>query len=171
MWAVLTKLELTSNGATASFDADSGGGSARHHSDTIPRLGRHDAPHLFYAVEYDRARTEDELRAITHSRADRAKEETKDQRDQRLVDEGEGFEAIEVARSFNCGVRDVHRAREAAGRDTEWGKAPVNGRELTAEQRVARAREMADRGMTAKQIAFALGRSYNTVRRDLGRLD
>lgn len=180
MWAILTKLELTSNGATASFDADSGGGSARHHEANIPRLGRHDAPHLFYAIEYDRARddqereqvierAEDELRAITHSRADRTKEETRDQRDQRMVDDGEGFEAIEVARRFNCGVRDVHRARAAAGRDTQWGKAPVNGRALTVEQRRARAREMEAKGMTGRQIALALKVSYSTVRDDLGR--
>lgn len=180
MLLVLTKLGMTSNGTTAHMDADSGGGSARHHDSTIPRLGAHDAPHLFYAALWDDAETDeqreqilaraiDELDRIQHSRADRTTEESKEDRDERIVEEGVGFPALEVARHFHCGELDVRRARAAAGCDEDYGQLPIDGKAMPTQERQLRVAAMVGMGMTASQITFALGVSYSTIARDLGR--
>jgi len=133
MRVLLTQLELISNGSIARMDGNSGGGSARHYADVIPVLGRHDAPHLYWRERWARATddtereqilaaAEHELRQTRHSSADRTLAETREQRDRRIVAEGEGWSARDVATHFRCGIRDVWAARRAAGRDEENGK-------------------------------------------------
>lgn len=196
MRAVLTQLELTSNGRTASFDSSGGGDS----EPAAPALGLHDAPHLEYARRYASCLVDEDrwkvVRAAERELAGVRRRptpppggswETLEQRNARIVKEGAGHPARAVAVSMKCGERDVERARIAAGRDPEFGRpmrtvkpAIQRGRDEhraagrfapdpEKPERADDARRMADKGMTARQIAFSLGVSYDTVRRYLGR--
>jgi hypothetical protein len=196
MRRVLLQLALTSNAAIASRDANTGGGSARYYSDSLPQLGHGDAPQLHYARLWARA-CEDERRAELvedwqpqHSRADVVRwaeaalegirhssggaidpdeVETKEERDRRIVEFGEGKPAIEVARMACCGVRDVYAARRAASRDEERGRRLKPAGPLSPADRQARARALEREGLNVAQIVRALGVPRITVLRDLGR--
>lgn len=61
----------------------------------------------------------------------------------------------------------VRRIYQERGIDPLTGLEPQKAR--AGEERRLRAREMADRGMSERQIAFALGCDRKQVRRDLGR--
>lgn len=175
MREVLLQLAMVSNGRTASW-APSGGGE----SDAIPTLGQDDAPHLHFARRWDAARDQPERERILQqaqerlkherrSSGDRTKVESKAERDARIVDRCEGLTAQEAAIWARCGVTDVRKAREAAGRETEKGYRPRNGHELDPEARQAEIRRLADdEHMPARQIAQHLELSYSTVLRELG---
>lgn len=171
MHRVLIRLALTTNGRTTSWDSSGGG-----EPDYTPRLGHSDAPHLHYAERWRLAVDEDErskvhaaaadeLDQILKSRGDRTKEESKKSRDARIIREGEGVKAKEVAVRFRCGVTTVHSARRAAGRDLEWGRLP---REVEPASRRAELERLIAAGCSVKQAAFSLGIAYVTARRDLG---
>lgn len=173
---VLVKLALLPNGRTSSFDASrTGGGDV-----PPPSLGFGDAPHRFYGRRFaetsdvdERERllehAEDALRAETHSQAEPTSIETKAARDERLVRDGEGVPARDVAIAFRTGVMDVRRARRDAGRDPEMGYAPREGEQLDVDDRRAEVRRLAALGMTSRAIAFRLDIARSTVLRDLGR--
>lgn len=175
MREVLLQLALTSNGRTASFDV---AGSSE--PDWTPSLTFGDAPHEYYAAWWERCESDSErelcldaarheLHEVRHSRGDRRVQESKSERDKRIVDGFEGIEAGEVAIRVRCGVRDVWSARDAAGRDRDFGRKPRAGPHLSTVDRRAEVDRLAAEGMSARQIAFALGVHYDTVRRDLGR--
>lgn len=88
-------------------------------------------------------------------------------RNERMVREGEGWTVREVAIHFRCGENEVRRARKDAGREPDLGKRPE--RDISAERRRARARELADRGHPVAQIARLLDVSRSTIERDLGK--
>lgn len=180
MRVVLLAFALTSNGATASWDpAGSGGG------DNVPSLGYGDAPHLYWQQQWDQAESDERrarvvrdaekaLEALHHSHADHAVYESKEDRDKRIIEHGEGITAREVARWARCGLRDVWAARAGAGRETEYGRLlPVvvtNGG--AGRPRVVDAEEVARltaNGLDAHQVADELGISYSTTLRALGR--
>ena len=177
MRRVLLGLALTSNGRTASYNPSGGGGD--HQPPLELRPG--DAPHddfldLYARAADDRQReevlhdAEAQLRAIRVARGPKAGAwETQAQRDARIVEQGEGWPALEVARAIHCGINDVRRARARAGRDTEFGRLPRNGRALDEPDRRADVLRMASEGSTERQIAFALGLERTMVRRILGR--
>ncbi len=179
---VLLQLAMTSNGRTVSYDSSGGGTPDYVLVDDRGRakLAQGDAPHLSYATAWDDARddveraavlkaAQDELAGILKSRANPQAVETKEDRDRRIVKEGEGWPAREVANSFRCGLRDVIRAREAAGRDVDYGELRRNGRALTADERAAEVRRMHARGMSEQAIADALGIARGSVRFILAR--
>lgn len=122
--------------------------------------------------------------------------ETRDQWERRLLREGEGFSAKEVAIRFRCGVRDVWKVREAprcalcgcsqvaghsgtcrarrhdveerwVSREREFGREP--GADLSTKERRRRVRDLAEKGHTIAQIARLVGAHRTTVERDLGR--
>jgi transposase len=172
---VLLQLALTSNGRTASY-ASSGGSE----TDYSPSLSFGDAPHLHFAKLWNAAETdgrreevlaeaEETLDAIVRSHGDPGRIETKQELYARIVSEGEGWSARDVATRFRCGISVVWHARAGDGRDIEYGRRPRNGRALTADERQAEVSRLLDEGMSARQIANALRVGYNTVRRDLGR--
>lgn len=182
MRQVLLALALTTNAPAAKMDADSGGGSVRYYSDTLlaGTLGPGDAPHLFYAELYAAAATDDErarvfdeakktLEAILRSRGDPTKVETREQLHARIVEHGEGWPKLEVARWARTSEYVVARARRDAGRDEEFGRPAVDFSELKPEDRRSQVRTRAARGMNAKEIARSMNLPYITVRRDLGR--
>lgn len=175
MREVLVELALTSNGATASFEASTSGG---YYEDTVPELGFHDAPHLHYARKYDEAETNadrlhvlgqarDELKAIRRSSGDPSREESRAERNARIVEHGAGVLARDVAVWARCGIRDVWAARREAGRDEEWGRETSNGHDLADLK--AEIKRRADGGSPARQIAMQLRISYSTVLRALDR--
>lgn len=191
MREVLIALALVSNARTAVWD---GGGSGCTHGDVGERdyalvddrgrgrLAPDDAPDLRYRGLWLAAVTDlqragvlrlarAELKAITRSRGDRTREESKADRDRRIVAEGAGLPAGDVAVWARCGVRDVHRAREAAGRDAQFGWPLQDVRELAPVERVAEVERLHGSGLSARQIERATGLSYSTVLRDLGRKD
>lgn len=172
MREVLLQLSLLSNGRTSSFEA-----SRSSDPDYTPTLSPGDAPQLYYARRWDAAVDDIERAAVLKAAQDCLEEErhsqslstggeTLAQRNARIVAQGEGWEARDVANHFKCGINDVWKARDAAGRDRDRGERP---RELGDTDRRAEIERMAGRGMSARQIAFTLGVGYNTVRRDLGR--
>lgn len=175
MRQVLVQLELTSNGGTLNYEGSSSGG----HDQPVPSLGQHDAPHLHYADLYRRALSPpgralvlqmaaDELDRIRRSRGDPSREETRDERDARIIANGEGYSVDEVAVWARCSKQAVRVARRDAGREEETGKKPINGHELGAGL-VDEIRRRVDRGTPARQVAKALSLSYSTVLRALGR--
>lgn len=182
---VLLQLALTSNGRTVSYDASATGTIDWTLVDDQGRgkLGIDDAPHLTFAKLWDRAQDDqqrqavlkdatDVLAKIRRSSGDPSKEETLQDRDQRIVTNGEGLPAREVAVWARCGVRDVQRARRADGRDTELGHRTRDSHDLNSEQRTAEITRLSiEHNMNARQIAHSLGVSYSTVLRSLGRKD
>lgn len=78
--------------------------------------------------------------------------ESREEWEARLLREGEGFEARDVAVKFSCATRDVTRIRAAAGRDPNLGKVDV--------------RELA-KTMTVREIAERTGMSKSAVHRAL----
>ncbi len=182
MRQTLLALEMTSNARTAAYDS-SGGGSPDYvlvDDHGRGKLDPDDAPHLRYAKEWDRAEDEvaraavlkaaqDTLDRIRRSHADPAAVETKDQRDRRIIKQGRGWPAGEVAIAIRCGITDVHKARAAAGLDLEFGEERVNGRAMTRAQRDAEIVSLRQRGMNPFQIAAKLGIPRTTVRDVLAR--
>jgi DNA-binding transcriptional ArsR family regulator len=174
MREVLLQLALTSNGRTSSYNSS---GGSEH--DYTPTLGAGDAPHLHFARLWNAASSDAQraeifdqaqatLRQVLHSSGDPGRTESKADRDTRIVEVGEALPAREVAYRFHCGIRDVWNARATAGRETEFGRKPRNGRELSPDARRGEVERLAGDGMSARQIAVALDLSYSTVRRDLG---
>lgn len=174
---VLLQLALTSNGRTAAYDS-SGGGTPDYvlvDDDGRGKLDPADAPHLRYAMEWDAAeddsqraevlkRARDELDRIRRSHADPTAVESKEERDRRIVKEGRGFPAAEVAISIRCGITDVHKARAAAGVDLEFGEERVNGRAFSRGARNAEILRLAKLGMNPVQISARLGIPRSSVR-------
>ena len=179
MRQLLAELELTSHGTTPRVDAPGSGGYYQH----VVLAGDHpleDPPHVVFRRLYEAAATDQDREAVIAaarkalkearvSAGDPSREETKADRDRRIVEKGEGWLDTEVARWARCGVRDVHNARAAAGRDLTWGKPIRNGKDLGAEQLRGEVSRLDDTGMPARQIAMALKVSYSTVLRALGR--
>jgi hypothetical protein len=177
MREVLLQLALTSNGRTSSFNSS---GGSQH--DYTPTLGAGDAPHLHFAKLWDAAQDDgrrrtilrdakDVLKTLRQSRGDRTRVESEKELFTRIVNRGEGIGAQELATRMRCGVTLVRKARAEEGRETEYGRAPRNGHELAPAERAAEVRRLAETGMNARQVALALSLPYNTVRRDLGRMD
>jgi hypothetical protein len=144
------------------------------------KLGRGDAPHLHYRSEWDAAgdlavrhevlkAAQAELEHIRRSHADRGAGESRQDRDRRIVNEGDGWPAREVANSFRCGITDVHKARAAAGRDIEYGRRPRNGRELSRAELNAEILRLHRQGLSQDSIANALNIVRNSVRYVLAR--
>lgn len=179
---VLLQLEMASNGSTSTFDS-SGGGTPDYvliDEDGRPRFGVDDAPHLYYRAKWNAAGDDDArtavltaarktLDSIRRSHADRTAAETKEQLAHRIVNEGEGWPARDVANSMRCGIRMVWASREAAGRDVEYGKPQTNGRELSRDERNAVILRMHRQRMSGHQIAAALNIERSSVRYVLAR--
>jgi hypothetical protein len=179
---VLLQLALTSNGRTATYDSSGGGTPDYVLVDDHGRgkLDPADAPHLRYAREWDAAGDAQErarvleaaqktLEHIRHSHADRGADESREDRDRRIVKDGRGWSAADVAIAFRCGITDVYRARTAQGLDAERGEEIINGRALSRTQRNIEIRRLRAQGMNPFQIARKLGLPDQTVRDVLAR--
>lgn len=176
MRRVLLDLEMTSCGVTASLDSNGSGafGSAP------PRSGDFDPPHLRYRREWNAARggterqrilerARDELDSIRVSRAGEGSE-TEAERTRRMLREGEGFTAREVAVRFATTEAAVRRTRSRHGRSPENGTVePMRPMPdaTPAERRERVALLWREHRMSTRRIALVLGVSHETVRRDM----
>lgn len=182
MREVLLQLELTSNGATAAYDSSGGGTPDYALVDDWGRgrLGVGDAPHLTHRAAWRDARDDverrsvleaarAELAAIRRSRANQHAGEPQDALAQRIVQEGRGWPAREVAIAMRCGVRLVWRVRAAAGLDVEFGEPARDGRAMSRDELHAEIRRLHAKGMSGREIATALNIAHGSVRYAMAR--
>jgi len=172
---LLARLEMTATGAITSYSPSGRGGA-----DSRPPTSGDDWPPFMQLEErIAHAETLDELRAAKQWAHDRLRhiirgprvivaEETREERRDRIVENGEGFPASVVAASLGCTIREVYEARTAHDRDLLDGRKRREVTEMTAKERQERARKMRLAGISYTRIAEQLGVHPNTVRRDLG---
>jgi hypothetical protein len=155
---ILVGLAMLSHGATQNWDSDGRGGY-----DAVSPPGELSPPHLEFKYAWDDAGTLEELAAVvasareyleTHRRRPEVEVEgeTAAERDARMIDEGEGWSAKEVALMFRCAAADVRRARIVASRDPETGRTvetPPGTSPIEA------AKMLRERGMSLRAIELA----------------
>jgi len=169
--SLLAQLELISHGSTASWNPAGG-----HSEPAALPFGESRPPHLTLRDKYleqddDAGRTRvvdlmhKELReARGHVDRSQVVGETREQEDARILKEGAGFEADEVARRFNCTPTRVRRLRQAESLDTLGRK--TDDLEIDNVDREQKAWHMKHvLGMSEARIAFALGEHRTTVTR------
>lgn len=182
MRTLLMQLALTSNGTTATVDANRGGGSARYYEHAILADTLHpgDEPHKVFERRYNEATTRAEreivieqarerLNAIRRSRPRPTVFETLDEKQEWIVRHCEGLNRQQAAVSAYTGVKVVYAARVKHGREPDYGRETNAIRYANVDERRRRVRELAEQGMSATSIAKQLGLAYSTVRRDLGK--
>jgi hypothetical protein len=86
--------------------------------------------------------------------------------DEIIIEDGEGYDAEQVAQRFGLAVPHVRRIRQRAGRRPDNGTNPDSER-LPREQRRSEAHRMRAKGMTQRQISRILGVSQALVAGDL----
>lgn len=181
MQQLLLELAMTSNGASLNYGGSSSGG----HAQPIPTLGIFDAPHLYFASEWDRA-ADDFERAIVVQRAREQLVEIRrgpdplpsvpgnvqeflEELEQRIVRFGVGLTAHEVTLSAKCTVTFVREARERAGRDPERGQLLLRWKQMTTVEQEQTLDEMRAEGMSGRAIAASfVDVSWSTIARRLG---
>jgi DNA-directed RNA polymerase specialized sigma24 family protein len=89
------------------------------------------------------------------------KEETAEQRSRRMLSEGEGWSARDVANYFRCSATEVRRIRAEGGCDPESGM-------YTQDLNVL---ELYEKKVPMREIARLVGKSYTTVNRMIRRAE
>ena len=101
------------------------------------------------------AAAQDELQAWTAAgRRPKQTEESTEDRDKRMIMEGEGWSPKEVALKFNCTPKYVEKTRRSAGVPTDTGKRPVIQKDADMEVEI---RSLIDRGLSERQIRMFTG--------------
>lgn len=183
MRRVLLELEMTSNGKTASFNS----GGRGEFASRPPVSGgcdlRSDPPHIYWRRKWNEATGDDGRRRVLDGAREELRflrrapppprdlrEETEEERDERLLRDGDGWRVEEVATAFKMTPSAVRRVRRQHGRDPERGTDDVDlpmpyG---SLEERRRRARHLVyERGLSMRAAALKMGVSHETVRRDL----
>jgi hypothetical protein len=178
---VLLNLELVSSGTVQRI-----GHSTRGEGENPWPAGCKGAEFLWFRGRWNAAYTDDArrkvlaeardaLRCLT-GRDERTKilqalavEESKDDRDARIVKQGEGWSTKDAAIHFRVAEADVRRARLGADppREPALGLLVVARTEKLDE--LERVRALKERGMTERQIVSVTRIPKSTVRRLLGR--
>lgn len=166
---ILAELELISHGSTQSWNSAGGHGE----STAVLPYGESNPPHVYLRELYV-AQTTDPGRARVVTRITLALREargqidrshvvgeTREHEDARMIKQGEGFTPEEVANRFNCTPSRVRRARLAAGRSQDTGKAIHTATD--ADDGRIEALRMKDQGMSVRQIAMVLSQPKSTV--------
>jgi hypothetical protein len=156
------ELEMISGGSTQAFNPAGGAGVPG----SRPPSGDAHPPHLMFLAEWDRRgdvvleKWLAELKRWKGQNVDRSnvKEETREQRDKRIVDTGEGLSLKEAALKYRCAERDVITARLADERHSATGKKL----DLPSDA-AQRARVLVDAGMSYRATAEKLRTHANTV--------
>lgn len=180
MRTVLARLELVSNGTTASYNSSGG----HHHQDNLYPPGDTQPPHLYWRRLYERERdadNEDGCRDVLHqARADLERitgryqrphvtGETAGEQIARMLTETQGWTPHDVELSrWRMPARQVRRHRVNAGRDPETAQPPTN---LKPADRRATAARLRQQGYSTRAIAATLAISQTMVRFDLARHD
>lgn len=170
MREVLAQLELVSHGTITNYNPSGGGGESEQ---ALP-AGGSGAEHLKWRRLFERATSDKERRTLIdqawqeleqlRGRVERPVPtgETLEQRNSRIVKDGEGYTVREVAIAFRCGEREVRKARTAAGREPERGLEPESPDR-------ARIVELAAQGRTVASLVIQFGLSRSTIERYLGK--
>ena len=176
MAQIIAHLSLLSYGSTTAWNASGTTGKPGSRILHVAMLG--EVAHEHYRDQYNSAATDharDEiitdarrhLHAELKMRKVKVREETWAQLRERIVKEGEGWSASDVASALKTMERMVRKARVEMGHDPDTGLQSIA---LMAGARKLRARELVEmEGCSARTAAFKLGVSYKTVLRDLGR--
>jgi hypothetical protein len=173
---VLGELEVLSHGSTQSFAAAPGAGSdesyGRPPGDEFP-------PHLRWRAEWEKATDGEREAILRHARdelvATRKRdmsrvhivEETTEEVEERVVNVGEGWTVEQTARECRCTPTFVRRSRLKAGANAITGVTPEDKPESTDQHE--RCRELAENGMSERQIHMLTKLAKTTIRRILGR--
>lgn len=170
--SVILQLELTSNGTTTSWDSDT---AHQHASSRPPSNGDPHPPHLRFQHEMNTARDDRELEAVVeraeaelsairhgHTTTTEIRPESQTELYARIVKDGEGWTAKEVAINMRCLPRDVTTARRSAGREPIYGRATKH---TPAVDKAEQARVMRADGATTRQIAEALDTHQTQIMR------
>lgn len=94
--------------------------------------------------------------------------ETREQLEGRIVEEADGWEIDQAVQVFNVTPTFIRQARLKAGRNAKTGKRP-DEKPNELEDKRKHARELAENGMTERQIGMITGLSKTTVRRAIGK--
>lgn len=176
MRQVLAELETLSQGTCANWSptgrsSDSKGGN-RPPGDAHP-------PHVYWREQWDRAvGSYDQEKVIRSARAEleswrkrpevTVQLETEDELADRIVKEGKGSPVDEIAQHCRCTPTFVRKARLKAGVSLVTGIAPKGVTVETQDQR-EQVRELAENGLSERQIGMFTGLGKGTIRRVLGR--
>lgn len=182
MRVILAKLELVSNGSVQAWNA-SGGHSGEPDDKVVEQIdrGTENPPHIVFREWYEGEHTEEGRRSVIRAarkeyeritgryeiRRERPKIEKTDLQilAERIVKEGEGWTAREVADTLHTTITTVRSARLAAERDIDFGRevdVVDPDMRVRIEQRIAA-------GFTERQIATIEKISKSTVRRVIGK--
>lgn len=194
MRQVLAKLEMTSCGRTGAprltvaaippRPGEKTPSTTPSFGSADPTTGDPNPPHLLFRSLWQRAvdnadrrrlldEMETKLRSLTHAPPPPRdlREETLDERNERLLTEGADFPAEAVAIKFRITPREVRRVRVQNARDPEWGRVDL-ARKLpataSADERRRHVRALHDdHHLSQHAIAALVGVSQMTVHRDL----
>jgi hypothetical protein len=176
MRELLRKLELISHAATQAWNA-SGGQSGEPDDRFVAVVARgDDPPHLTLRRRYNGCKTnpardavlKDARREFELLCKPRDWQKLKDMPsitvDQIVVVDGEGWSPTDLAQAQRMTPTQIRRIRAKANLDVETGKALVTTA-LDRAEKVARARELNDKGLSLRQIGMHIGVGAETVRR------
>jgi hypothetical protein len=164
---LLAELELLPHGTTTNFGA--GGGIPASRMPT----GESHPPHEYWRERFKGAQPHEHSRLIEQAQAElqawrkrpaiQITEETSEQYELRMIAEGEGWAAEDVAKSFNCLPKQVRKIRAKHDRLPATGK-PVASLGPSSDQ-AARAKEMVANGFTERQMRLILKCGGSTIER------
>lgn len=176
MRGLLGRLEMLSHGSTQAWNK-SGGQSGEPDDRMVATVAKRveEAPHVFYRRVYEAASSDESRRSIFREAEGLLNEwtcrtapliaESVPLADLVITD-GAGHPAEYVAQHFNLDPAFVRRLRVRRERDPENGELPVII-DRPRDERIVKAKEMRDRGLSLKQIAMHLGTNAMSVKRDL----
>lgn len=157
-------------GAIASYNATGGGGVPSSKPPAGVRLegASEELPHVYWLRRWNETFGLERKEAIYQAARKeldswrkrpkvKVREETREDFERRLVEEGEGWTVDDVARSFKClprQVREICRRHGVPVKSNKIGKMPQG---LKAIDEAQHAREMAANGMPEKHIRMILG--------------
>jgi hypothetical protein len=163
---VLLELELLSHGKAMSWNPTS-----RGESDDPRPFGESRPAHEEYAELFRQARTEEDCHAVLVDAREyleqwrgrnRAQEVQEWDEERWIIEDGEGFEAVEVARRFNTNVGRVRKLRLKEGRDGEFGMPYVEPETVDRNERVL---FLLGKRMSVRAVAAQVGIPATQVQR------
>lgn len=165
MRSLLAQLELLSHGKCQSFNA-----SARGEVDDPRPFGEQHPPHEEFRARWlnapagKRPDVLREARTVLEAWQGRNRSQGAQEWDEErwIIEDGEGFEAVEVARRFNTSAERVRKLRLRAGRCGEFGKPYVEPAEIDRSSRVL---FLLGKQMSVRAVAQQLGLHSTQVQR------
>lgn len=164
---VLVEMMMLGYGKTQSFNSDGGGRS--ENPDPTP-TGEGNPLHHRWQWRWEKSRPRDRVELVRDARTDleawrircvytpEAFDETA-----WIIEDGEGYDAEEVARRFNTTPSRIRSLRIRNGRDIDTGE------KLQADAPAPRVQDLVERGLAARQIAMLTGTKRSTAQDAINR--